>query len=186
MADGPQRSRLPIPPTATLPSCLWSRTIFSSLPGSPLMILYRNYDTNQHSYNSSTFGWLNFTYSRSYVFRYDGSQNTISGFRKNRTHDFRASRCTWLSTRRPLGRRGLQYYLFLGKKIPPIHFKIKFFFVRDRKNTIQNIRSTFFLMMTVVMSGSLWLHFLCWMLFRTGTVCLHGTVGPASCIHVVV
>ena len=33
MADGPQRARLPIPPTATLPSCLWSRRIFPSLPG---------------------------------------------------------------------------------------------------------------------------------------------------------
>ena len=31
-ADGPQRARLPIPPTATLPPYLWSRRIFSSLP----------------------------------------------------------------------------------------------------------------------------------------------------------
>ena len=36
-------------------------------------------------------------------FRY-GSQNTNSGFHRNRTHDFRTSRCTWLRTR-PLGRR---------------------------------------------------------------------------------
>ncbi|CAN0258176.1 unnamed protein product, partial [Ascophyllum nodosum] len=31
-ADGPQRARLSIPPTVTLPSCLWSRRIFPSLP----------------------------------------------------------------------------------------------------------------------------------------------------------
>ena len=41
----------------------------------------------QHSYNSYL---LTF-----HAFRY-GSQNTNSSFPKNRTHDFRTSRCTWL------------------------------------------------------------------------------------------
>ena len=41
-ADGPQRARLPIPPTATLPSCLRSRRIFPSLPGSRLTNFYRD------------------------------------------------------------------------------------------------------------------------------------------------
>ena len=36
MADGPQRARLPISPTASLPSCLWSLRFFPSLPGSRL------------------------------------------------------------------------------------------------------------------------------------------------------
>ena len=34
MADGPQRARVPVPSTATLPSCLWSLWIFPSPPGS--------------------------------------------------------------------------------------------------------------------------------------------------------
>ena len=42
MPNGPQRARLPIPSTATLPSCLWSLRIFSSLPGSRLTIFYRD------------------------------------------------------------------------------------------------------------------------------------------------
>ena len=35
-ADGSQRARLPIPPTATVPSCLWLLRIFQSLLGSHL------------------------------------------------------------------------------------------------------------------------------------------------------
>ena len=42
MIDGSQRARLPLPPTATLPSCLWSPRIFPSLPGSHLKIVYRD------------------------------------------------------------------------------------------------------------------------------------------------
>ena len=41
-ADGPQRTRLPILPVATLPSCLWSLRIFSSFPGSRLRFFYRD------------------------------------------------------------------------------------------------------------------------------------------------
>ena len=37
--DEPLRARLPIPPTATLLSCLWTRKIFPSLPGSLLRLL---------------------------------------------------------------------------------------------------------------------------------------------------
>ena len=36
--------------------------------------------------------WLNFTYSRSHAFRYERKQHK-SYFGKNRTHDFRTSRC---------------------------------------------------------------------------------------------
>ena len=70
---------------ASLPSCLWSLRIFPSLPGSRLTIFY-------HDASSALFNpWLNFTYSRSHAFRY-GRRNTNSGG-KNRTHDFRTSRC---------------------------------------------------------------------------------------------
>ena len=41
-ADGPQGARLLIPPTATLPSYMWSRRIFLSLPGSRLTFFYRD------------------------------------------------------------------------------------------------------------------------------------------------
>ena len=35
-ADGPQLARSPIPPIATLPSCLWSLRIFLAFPGASL------------------------------------------------------------------------------------------------------------------------------------------------------
>ena len=38
---GPELARLPIPPTATLPSCLWSRRISPYLPGSRLTDFHR-------------------------------------------------------------------------------------------------------------------------------------------------
>ena len=41
-ADGFQHATSLIPPTATLPSCLWSRRILPSLPGSRLTIFYRD------------------------------------------------------------------------------------------------------------------------------------------------
>ena len=52
-ADGPQRARLPIPPTATLPSCLPSRRIFPSHPGSRLTNFYRRASPALLQYNSS-------------------------------------------------------------------------------------------------------------------------------------
>ena len=84
-ADGPQRARLPIPPTATLLSCLWSRSIFSSLPGSRLMNFYRDASSALLQLVNH---WLSFTCKPC--------------FDKNRTHDFRTSRGTRLPTR-PLG-----------------------------------------------------------------------------------
>ena len=42
VADDSQRGKLRISPTATLSSCLWSRRIFPSLPGSRLVIFYRD------------------------------------------------------------------------------------------------------------------------------------------------
>ena len=80
-AYGPQCARLPIPPIATLPSCLWSRRIFHLSPRfSPHDFLSRCKSsilaTRQH-----------FTCSRSHAFRY-GRQNRKSVFHKNQTHDF--------------------------------------------------------------------------------------------------
>ena len=70
-AGGPQCSRLPISPTATLPSCLWS---LSDLHISSLFsptIFYRDaISALLHLVNR----WFNFTSSRSRAFRY-GRQN---------------------------------------------------------------------------------------------------------------
>ena len=65
MADGPQRARLPIPPTATVLSCLWSQGIFLSLPGSCLMTFYRD---ARSALLQLVNQWLNFTYSRCHAF----------------------------------------------------------------------------------------------------------------------
>ena len=37
--------------------------------------------------------WLNFTHSRSHAFRYERKNTNTTLFGKNRTHDFRTSRC---------------------------------------------------------------------------------------------
>ena len=85
--DGPQGARLPIPPTATLPSFLWSLRIFPSLSGSRLTNFYREASSALlHLVNQC----LNFTYSRSHALHY-GRQNTRPDFVKNRTHDFCSS-----------------------------------------------------------------------------------------------
>ena len=63
---GPQRASLPIPSTAALLSCLWSRIIFSSLPGSRLMNFYR-VASSALLHNSSTDGQILCTYIRSHV-----------------------------------------------------------------------------------------------------------------------
>ena len=73
-ADGRQRARLPVPPNTTLPSCLWSRRIFPSLPSSRLTIFYCNVSS---PFLQLVHQWLDFTYSRSHAFRY-GNQNKIS------------------------------------------------------------------------------------------------------------
>ena len=73
---------------STLQSCLWSSRIFPSLPGSRLTIFCRDASSALLQLVNQ---WLNFTYSRSHALRY-GRNNTYSGD-KNRTHDFRTSRC---------------------------------------------------------------------------------------------
>ena len=54
--------------TSSLPSCLWSLTIFPSLPGSRLTIFYRDASSALLQLVNQ---WLNFTYSRSHAFRYE-------------------------------------------------------------------------------------------------------------------
>ena len=54
--NGPQRARLSIPYTATLPSYLWSLRIFPSLPGSRLRVFVAM--QIEHSYTSLTNGGL--------------------------------------------------------------------------------------------------------------------------------
>ena len=54
--------------TSSLPSCMWSLRIFSSLPGSGLTI---SYDDAISALLQLVNQWLNFTYSRSHAFRYE-------------------------------------------------------------------------------------------------------------------
>ena len=54
--------------TSLLPSCLWSQRIFPSLPGSRLTGFYRDASSALLQLVNQ---WLNFTYSRSHVFRYE-------------------------------------------------------------------------------------------------------------------
>ena len=69
--------------TSSLPSGLWTLRIFPCLPGSRLTIFYRDASSAiLQLFNQ----WLNFTYSRSYAFRY-----TKSYFGKNRTYDFQTT-----------------------------------------------------------------------------------------------
>ena len=75
-ADGPQYARLPIRPTAKLPSCRWSLRIFPSLPGSPPTFFYRDASSTLLQLVNQ---WLKFTSSRSHTSRY-GSLKTNSGF----------------------------------------------------------------------------------------------------------
>ena len=75
--------------TSSLPSCLWTQRIFPSLPGSRLTIFYHDASSALLQLVNQ---WLNFTYSRSHAFRYE-KKNTNPTFGKNRTHDFRTSRC---------------------------------------------------------------------------------------------
>ena len=74
--------------TSSLPSCLWSQRIFPSLPGSRLTLFYRDASSALLQLVNQ---WLNFTYSRSHAFRTKERTQILLG--KNRTHDFRTSRC---------------------------------------------------------------------------------------------
>ena len=96
-ADGPQRAGLSIAPTATLLSCLWTRRILPSLTGSRLMIVYRDASSALLQLVNQ-FQWLNFPYPCPHAFHYRRN-STTSGFHKNRIHNFRTSRCSWLPTR---------------------------------------------------------------------------------------
>ena len=55
--------------TSSLPSCLWSQRIFPSLPDSRLTIFYRDASSALLQLVNQ---WLNFPYSRSNAFRYEG------------------------------------------------------------------------------------------------------------------
>ena len=75
--------------TSSLPSCLWSQRIFPSLPGSRLTIFYRDASSALLQLVNQ---WLNFyllTFPR-FPLR---KKEHKSYFGKNRTHDFRTSRC---------------------------------------------------------------------------------------------
>ena len=90
-ADGFQRAVLPISPSATLPSCLWSRRIFPSLPGPRLTIFYRDASSALvHNSPCQPIVVGVVACSRSHASRYK-SHKTNSGFRKNRTRGFRTS-----------------------------------------------------------------------------------------------
>ena len=54
--------------TSSLPPCLWSQRIFSSLPGSRLTFFYRDASSALLQLVNR---WLNFTYLRSHAFRYE-------------------------------------------------------------------------------------------------------------------
>ena len=71
MADGPQRARLLVPPTATLLSFLLSLRTFPFLPGSRLRKFYRDASPVLSQLVNQL---LSFTYSRYHAFRY-GRQN---------------------------------------------------------------------------------------------------------------
>ena len=76
--------------TSSLPSCLWSLSIFPSLPGSRLTIFYRDGSSARLQLVNQ---WLNFTYYSSHAFRYERNNTNPTLLGKNRTHDFRTSRC---------------------------------------------------------------------------------------------
>ena len=75
--------------TSSLPSCLWSQRIFPSLPGSRLTIFFIAMQV-QRSYNSSTNGSILLTHVPTLSVT---KKKHKSNFGKNRTHDFRTSRC---------------------------------------------------------------------------------------------
>ena len=75
--------------TSSLPSSLWSQRIFPSLPGSRLIIFYRDASSALLQLVNQ---WLNFyllTFPR-FTLRKKEHKSYVG---KNRTHDFRTSRC---------------------------------------------------------------------------------------------
>ena len=91
IADGPQRARLPMPPTAPLPSCLWSQRIFLFLPR------LSSYEISSRcKFSSLTTRQLVVEFllnSRCHAFRYYyGRKNTLVWiYRKCRPRTFRCA-----------------------------------------------------------------------------------------------
>ena len=61
--------------TSPLPSCLRSKRIFPSLPGSRLTIFYRDASSALLQLVNQ---WLKFTYSRSHAFRYERKSTNLT------------------------------------------------------------------------------------------------------------
>ena len=66
--------------------------VTKDLPISPRSTPYNFYRDASSALLQLVNQWLNFTYSRSHAFRYEKKEHK-SYFGKNRTHDFRTSRC---------------------------------------------------------------------------------------------
>ena len=75
--------------TSSLPSCLWSQRIFPSLPGSRLIIFLSRRKFSTLTTRQPMVEFYLLTYSR-FPLR---KKEHKSYFGKNRTHDFRTSRC---------------------------------------------------------------------------------------------
>ena len=67
MVDRPQRTRLPILPTATLPSCLWSLSVVPSLPASRLTNFHRQESVSSLTTRQITVEFHVLTFSRSHA-----------------------------------------------------------------------------------------------------------------------
>ena len=75
--------------TSSLPSCLWSLRIFPSLPGSPFTILLSRCKFSTLTTRQPMVEFYSLTFPRFSLRK----KEHISYFGKNRTHDFRTSRC---------------------------------------------------------------------------------------------
>ena len=75
--------------TSSLPSCLWSQRIFPSLPGSRLTIFLSRCKFSTLTTRQPTVEFYLLTFPR-FPLR---TKEHKSYFGKNRTHDFRTSRC---------------------------------------------------------------------------------------------
>ena len=95
--------------TSSLPSCLWSQRIFPSLPGSRLTIFLSRCKFSTLTTRQLMVEFYLLTFPR-FPLR---KKEYKSYFGKNRTHDFRTSRCMCSLPTRPLGRRTVLYYTLL-------------------------------------------------------------------------
>ena len=76
--------------SSSLPSCLWSRRIFPSLPGSRLTFFVSRCNFSTLTIRQPMVEFYLLTFPR-FPLR---KKEHKSDFGKNRTHDFRTSRCT--------------------------------------------------------------------------------------------